>query len=576
MRIGPHLDPAWPVYLPDPVNRRDPLNRGRVALWLPVAPLDGGRQLYDLMGLSPGTLQGGLTWVGSDAGPALAGFAGGSTTYVDCGNGASLNPTGGLTLSAWIRTTKITFDTNGTFAVARDDNTLGRSYAMGVIGGASTNFTLQINGAPTIVAGNWTTLGPGGGSLDNTWVHLLATGDPAGGYRLFCNGAKIGTGAWVAPATTTGKTTLGQRTYSGFQGGLTGRLRSASLWNRGLSDVEATAEWSLSSRGYPGVLNRWRPSVATFAMTGGAVQDIDPTGIASAEAIGNPTLGVGPVSVLPAGIATVEAFGTAILSPGPVSILPAGMASAEAVGSAVLTTGPVAVAPAGIGSTEAFGTATLTTGPVVIAPAGIGPDESFGAAVVSAGGTVLAPVGIGSDESFGVPSLGGAQVVAPQGIAPGEAFGSVTVAGPGAEPGVPLLRAIVDRVLATPGLGDRTTLPGGFVVGKVGDEAFRAAPYGELHEVREGHWYATAPGGLVADDTHLQVEFYGPDPLALKAIQAVWEAAFSPAMAPLAVTGRVHVTCWTLDAFLQADVGRSPAGEPLARQVIEFRVVQAR
>lgn len=139
-----------------------------------------------------------------------------------------------------------------------------------------------------------------------------------------------------------------------------------------------------------------------------------------------------------------------------------------------------------------------------------------------------------------------------------------------------LLRAIVDRATATAGLGDPATLPGGFVAGKVPNPSLQATPYGELHEIREGYWYGTVPGGLLADDTHLQAEFYGADVLALKQIKVAWEAAFHPRMAPLPVRDRLHVTCFPVQAFLETDVAREPDQAPLARQVIEFRVVQSR
>lgn len=139
-----------------------------------------------------------------------------------------------------------------------------------------------------------------------------------------------------------------------------------------------------------------------------------------------------------------------------------------------------------------------------------------------------------------------------------------------------LLRAIADLVLATPGLGDPDRLPGGFTVGKVPNPALQTPPYGELHEVREGYWYSTVPAGLLADDTHLQAEFYAADVLVLKQLKAVWEATFHPRMAPLLVEGRLHVTCFPVQAHLETDVAREPDQAPLARQVIEFRVVQSR
>ena len=51
-----NLIAAMPVNTADPVNRHHPLNSKLAAWWLPLPGLDGGRQLYDLMGLNHGTL----------------------------------------------------------------------------------------------------------------------------------------------------------------------------------------------------------------------------------------------------------------------------------------------------------------------------------------------------------------------------------------------------------------------------------------------------------------------------------------------------------------------------------------
>jgi hypothetical protein len=72
----------------------------------------------------------------------------------------------------------------------------------------------------------------------------------------------------------------------------------------------------------------------------GGAQVVTPTGIASAEAVGAPTVAPGPVAIVPAGIASAEAVGAPTVAPGPVAIVPAGIASAEAVGAPTLTTSP--------------------------------------------------------------------------------------------------------------------------------------------------------------------------------------------------------------------------------------------
>jgi hypothetical protein len=87
-------------------------------------------------------------------------------------------------------------------------------------------------------------------------------------------------------------------------------------------------------------------------------------GIASAEAFGTATVGIG---IQPTGISSAEAFGTPTVS---IGIQPTGIASAEAFGAPTVSIG---IQPTGIASAEAFGTPTVSIG---IAPAGIASDEA--------------------------------------------------------------------------------------------------------------------------------------------------------------------------------------------------------
>ena len=124
-----------------------------------------------------------------------------TSTFINVGNASILNPTTGITLSVWVHGYNSNF--NG-FFISRDDATLGRSYAMGK---TATAWNLQINGATII-------------SLTQAinplaWFHLCASGDSSSGYTLFLDGASIGTAAWTAPATATGPTYIGGRSYSG-------------------------------------------------------------------------------------------------------------------------------------------------------------------------------------------------------------------------------------------------------------------------------------------------------------------------------------------------------------------------
>jgi hypothetical protein len=137
---------------------------------------------------------------------------------------------------------------------------------------------------------------------------------------------------------------------------------------------------------------------------------ISPTGIASAEAFGAPTL---TLAVAPTSVPSGEAHGTPGIA---LQVVPTGMASGEAHGQPAVH---LAVAPTGVPSGEAFGAAALA---LAVAPIGIASAEAAGTPALSQGGTI-APAGFDSGEAFGVPALAQDGTIAPAGIASAEEFG---------------------------------------------------------------------------------------------------------------------------------------------------------
>lgn len=109
-------------------------------------------------------------------------------------------------------------------------------------------------------------------------------------------------------------------------------------------------------------------------------------------------------NVAPTGIASAEAFGSPTITTGGVAVQPASIGSAEAIGSPVVTVagGPVIVVPVGITSAEAVGSPTLTTGAVIITPTGITTGQAFGTLRIV---LFVHPVTITSGESVGVPRV---------------------------------------------------------------------------------------------------------------------------------------------------------------------------
>ena len=93
-RIGLHEKPAYGTVIVDPFH---PLSQGLIGYWLMNE--GGGNIAYDISRHgNHGTLTNGPTWGGSKFGGGL-GFDG-SDDYADCGNDASLNPAGAVTVGA--------------------------------------------------------------------------------------------------------------------------------------------------------------------------------------------------------------------------------------------------------------------------------------------------------------------------------------------------------------------------------------------------------------------------------------------------------------------------------------------
>jgi hypothetical protein len=153
----------------------------------------------------------------------------GTSDFINLGNSAALNPTGNFSVSSWIYPTNISPQS---WVLARDDATLGRSFAFGMEGGGV--ISLQINGGAsslggvTATANVWQQWGVAGSAGGTSWV----------GYKNGVAGTTAGTSA---PASTTGNTTIGERTFSGFNGFWPGRIADVGFWNITLTAAEMVA-----------------------------------------------------------------------------------------------------------------------------------------------------------------------------------------------------------------------------------------------------------------------------------------------------------------------------------------------
>lgn len=189
-----------------------------------------GTVAHDISGRgNDGVFNGAISWQGGPSGWVVTGFSAGATTttWIDCGADAGMNPTGPYTLAAWIF---LSIGATGqNWFLCRDDNVAGRAYALGVNGSAN-QLQLQINGTPTLT----------GGLLVSAvaWHHIAVVGDPNVGYIGYVDAVQSNTAAWTAPNVTTGHTTVGKRTFAAFQDGIFGSMDFPMIYNRALSQSE--------------------------------------------------------------------------------------------------------------------------------------------------------------------------------------------------------------------------------------------------------------------------------------------------------------------------------------------------
>jgi len=155
----------------------------------------------------------------------------------------------------------------------------------------------------------------------------------------------------------------------------------------------------------------------TISMGGGAT-NVAPVAITSAETFGTPALAL-PLTASPGGIGSAETFGASVLS-GTLAVSATGVATAVAFGSPATTT-PITLAPAGLDTGAVMGTLTVS-GTVTLSPSGVATGAAVGAPTLALPLT-MSPSGVLSGAAFGIPTLITTWLVAPTGIPTSEAFG---------------------------------------------------------------------------------------------------------------------------------------------------------
>lgn len=347
-----------------------------------------------------------------------------ATVYNGVGSGTANTPTltgNGLT---WVQEeTTVDFETGGTDR----DKRITSFRAMGAspsAGAVTADFAGQTQSGCIIIVDEFDGVDTGGTNGSAAVVQSLSVGSlgssaSSGAVTLAAFGsasnATYGALSHVVDETSTagsGFTKLGDVGHGA-------PTRSLVTEWKNSNDTSVDASWSTSAK--------WAGIALEIKASGGSTQTLEPVGIASAEALGTPTITVGGVTVSPVGIASAEAVGTPTILPGAITVSPVGIASQEAFGLPVVTAVGVPVNPVGIPSEEAFGLATIVMGPVTVFPVGIASAEAFGLANI-AFDQILVPVGIASGEVVGTPTIAlGAVTLSPVGIPSGTAFGTASV-----------------------------------------------------------------------------------------------------------------------------------------------------
>lgn len=251
----PATNAARPVFLPDPVVRAHPLNRGREAWWLTLPGRAGGATFHDLMGRNPGSLVAfadastngwrGPSRPGGFGELLLDGIADGarvttnfSPTYGDFTCAFWFRP-GGLGNVDYDRVVDLDYDTG--FCFCRNANILDSWLLLIADPGLSATVTVALP--------------------DGAWHHVVVRRSGSTGSVFADGGATTAsntvTTAALAPTTPfrMGWSAKVPPTFNYNQ--YKGRLDDVSLWRRALSDAECRSLYDLSRRGYPGILNRY-------------------------------------------------------------------------------------------------------------------------------------------------------------------------------------------------------------------------------------------------------------------------------------------------------------------------------
>ena len=205
----------------------------------------------------------GETNIGTAAAPSFSNTLStrfdGIDDVVDCGNNSSLQITGELSLSAWV---KINSAASGTMTIISKDNLGARCFDLFAYSNSANATRFVIVNSNTFYGVNATT-----NIKDNSWHHVVGVFKPSTSLKIYVDGTLEGTNTTSIPASIDNDTvnvTLGSIISSGNNFfALNGGIDEVAVFN---SELSASDVSSIYGSGVPSDLSTYSSLVSWWRM----------------------------------------------------------------------------------------------------------------------------------------------------------------------------------------------------------------------------------------------------------------------------------------------------------------------
>ena len=224
-----------PQYLT--VDTADSINTGLQGFW-PLS--DGASTAVDLSGnANDGTVGSTVTWPATNKGVSANSDGANVTGGIDLGNPTALQITGGLTISAWIRSDNATPASNEYIVSKYDASASQRAYGLVLLTTGNVRMTYQSAGTPYDNAEDVDSTGT---LSSNVWHHVVGTFEPSTAGKIYIDGSLDTSNTVSVPASIFGSTA--DVYISGIDGAsppsncVDGDIQNVRIYNRALSAAE--------------------------------------------------------------------------------------------------------------------------------------------------------------------------------------------------------------------------------------------------------------------------------------------------------------------------------------------------